>query len=91
MKVADLVDELVRDDPTLVGQNRRVLLLSRPGDSRTVVLDEVIQNTKQIAGRPVAWALRPTAVPLVALAKGPSTTDELDAGIASLHARGTIT
>lgn len=88
-RVADLVELLVSVDPTADGQTRRVLLLSPPGDEATLSLDHVIVNTKQIAGRPVAWALRPQVVPLGAIAHGPATTDELDALVESMRGGAT--
>jgi putative ATP-dependent endonuclease of OLD family len=87
-KVADLIALLAKSDPTVVGQTRRVVLLSAADDEATLVLENVIANTKQISSRPVAWALRPTTVPLAALAKAPTNTDELDALIESIQKEG---
>jgi hypothetical protein len=81
--VAGLIDFIVQSDPTSAGQARHVLLLSLPDDEPTVVLDQMVENTKQISGRPVAWTTRPRTIPLSALAAGPATTDDLDARIAA--------
>lgn len=76
--VAALIKRALLSETNLVGQSHRVLLLSGPDDAETLQLDQAVQNTKTISGRPVAWTLGPRVVPLRLLATSPPTTDDLD-------------
>ena len=80
--VANVIEAAIRGDSNLVGTSQRVLVLSTPDSSETIVLDEPIENTKSSKGRPIAWTIGPKVVPVAALASGPRTTTELDKLIA---------
>lgn len=82
-RVAEFVERQLKREAERRGDSGRVLLLSAPEDDATLRLDEPVKNTKQIGGRPVAWAIGSTVVPYRALAAGPTTTDELDHAIAT--------
>ena len=84
-RVAEIIEEMLVLAPEIEGQTRRVFLLSAPDDAATLVLDQVIRNTKTISGRPVAWTLRPKAVPLSVLSSSPATTDDVDKAVAALE------
>jgi putative ATP-dependent endonuclease of OLD family len=83
-RVAAIIEDAIRSSPDLMGQSHRVLLLSRVDDEATLVLDQPVMNTKTINGRPVAWTVGSKVVPTEALAKSPTTTDELDAALENL-------
>lgn len=78
-KVADLIAETLSTNTTMAGSTHRVLVLSNHTENATIKLPQPIKNTKQSRGKPVAWTIGPTVVPISALASGPATTDELDA------------
>lgn len=83
--VAALIADALWTENDLGGQSNRVLLLSAPGDAATVVLDQPVNNTKMISGRPVAWTLGPRVVPLGVLAASPPTTDDLDRALTEVE------
>ena len=76
---AEVVRSLVAADDSLKGAVWRLVLLTPPGDPRTLHLDHEVRNTKQLNGRPLAWTVGPRLVPFAALAGGPATTEELEA------------
>ncbi len=76
--VSGLIKKAVWTQTDLVGRSHRVLLLSAPDHPDTLRLEQPVQNTKRISGRPVAWTVGPKAVPLRLLATSPPTTDDLD-------------
>ena len=47
-------------------------------DPSTLTLSAPVKNTKQHAGRPLAWAVGSRVLRTRSLARGPATTDELD-------------
>lgn len=77
--VADLIEQAIRTDSSMVGTIQRVLVLSEPGAPETISLAQPIKNTKQTRGKPVAWTVGPRIVPVSALAANPQTTTDLDA------------
>lgn len=77
-RAADLIDDIVRSDPSLAQRTHRLLLLSDAADPSTLTLSAPVKNTKQHAGRPLAWAVGSRVLRTTSLAQGPATTDELD-------------
>ncbi len=68
------------DTDMLAGDTVHLVLLSYPNDERTLRLDQPIKNTKKAkSGRPMAWTVGSRLTDYAALAKGPKTTDELEA------------
>lgn len=78
LQAADLIQESLRVGDDLAHTTQRVLLLSPPGDPRTLTLPQPVVNTMERAGRPVAWAFKERVVHYRALAAEPTTTTELD-------------
>jgi hypothetical protein len=65
-------------EPPLLGDTRKVFFLSAPGDEGTIQLKQDIQNdSKSAAGKPVAFTMGQRYVPLKSLKENPLTTTEL--------------
>ena len=77
-RAASLIEQSVKVDDELAGKTHRLLLLSEITSSETFVLDQPIENTKQRAGRRLAWAISPKVISWSSILAGPTTTDDLD-------------
>lgn len=77
-RAAGLIEQSIKLDDELAESTHRLLLLSEPTHPETFTLDEPIENTKQKAGRPLAWAISPQVIRWSSIAAGPATTDDLD-------------
>ena len=78
-RAAELIEHSTRLDDELAGTTHRLLILSDERSPDTLVLENPIENTKQKAGRPLAWTVAPRVVRFTSLLAQPTTTDELDA------------
>jgi hypothetical protein len=72
--IGELIEKGVRLWPNIEGRPHQVFLLSPPADEMTLILPDVIRNTRR-----GAWTQGQRYTASEALKRGPSTTEELEA------------
>jgi hypothetical protein len=76
--VADMVEHSVRVEDQLAGATHQLILLTPGKHPETILLEQSISNTKEIAEKSVAWTVGPRFVAVASLLAAPQTTTELD-------------